>query len=67
MGFKSEADPDLYYIFVAIDLLVLVLYADDLFLIGLEKLIVGCKVAMVVEFEMKDIDMMHYLLGLEVW
>jgi hypothetical protein len=38
-----------------------------LFLTGAKKLIAGCKANMVVEFEMKDIDMMHYFLGLEVW
>jgi hypothetical protein len=36
-----------------------VLYVDDLFIIGAKKLIVGCKVNMVVEFEMKDIAMMN--------
>jgi hypothetical protein len=44
-----------------------VLYVDDLFLTGAEKLIAGCKADMAVEFEMKDIGMMHYFLGLEVW
>jgi hypothetical protein len=29
---KSEADPNLYYIVVGTDMLVLVLYVDDLFL-----------------------------------
>jgi hypothetical protein len=68
MGFtKSEADPNLYYIFVGTDLLILVLYVDDLFLIGTKKLIAGCKADMATEFEMKDIGMMHYFLGLEVW
>jgi hypothetical protein len=44
MGFtKSEADPNLYYIFVGTDLLILVLYVDDLFLTGAKKLIAGCK------------------------
>jgi hypothetical protein len=48
---KSEADPNLYYIFifVEIDMLILVLYVDDLFLIGAEKLIAGCKAEMVME------------------
>jgi hypothetical protein len=40
---------------------------DDLFLIGDEKLIVGCKRELVSEFKMKDLDLMHYFLGLEVW
>jgi hypothetical protein len=44
-----------------------VLYVDDLFLLGAKKLIVGCKADMEDEFEMKDMDMMHYFLGLEVW
>ena len=44
MGFtKSEVDPNLYYIFVGTDLLVLVLYVDDLFLTCIEKLIVRRK------------------------
>jgi hypothetical protein len=68
MGFtKSREDPNLYYIFVETDLFILVLYAYDLFLTGADKLVVGCKADMIVEFEMKDIDMMHYFLDLEVW
>jgi hypothetical protein len=67
LGFtKNEANINLYYIFVGSDLLVLVLYVDDLFLIGADKFILGCKTNMATEFEMKDIDMMHYFLGLEV-
>jgi hypothetical protein len=40
---------------------------DDLFLTGDENLIVGCKRELSSEFEMKDLGMMHYFLGLEVW
>jgi hypothetical protein len=54
-----------YYIFVEIDLLILVLYVDELFLIGENKIIVGYKAKMKVEFK-KDIDMMHYFLGLDI-
>jgi hypothetical protein len=68
MGFtKSEVDPNLYFILVGSDPLILVLYVDDLFLIGAEEIIVGCKVDLASEFEMKDIGLMHYFLGLEVW
>jgi hypothetical protein len=64
---KSEADSNLYYIFVETDLLILVFYVDDLFLTDAEKFIAGCKADMAIEFEMKDICMMHYFLGLKVW
>ena len=42
------------------------LYVDDLFLIGEEKIITECKKKLVVEFEMKDLGLMHYFIGLEV-
>jgi hypothetical protein len=41
---KSEVDPNMYFILVATDPLILVLYVDDLFLTGAEDLIAGCKV-----------------------
>jgi hypothetical protein len=68
LGFtKSDADPNLYYKVENGGLLILVLYVDDLFLTGDEKLIVGCKRELTSEFEMKDLGLMHYFLGLEVW
>jgi hypothetical protein len=47
--------------------LILVLYVDDLFLTGDEQLIADCKANLAVEFEMKELGMMHYFLGLEFW
>jgi hypothetical protein len=68
LGFnKSVVDPNLYYKTVNGESLILVLYVDDLFLTGTESLIVECKYALASEFEMKDLGMMHYFLGLEVW
>jgi hypothetical protein len=68
MGFtKSEADSNLYYILVWGEPLILVLYVDDLFMTGLEKLIADCKRDLAAEFEMKDLELMLYFLGLEVW
>ena len=64
---KNEADPNLCYIVVGEDLLILVLYIDDLFITWDDRLIGGCKKDLALEFEMKDIDLMHYFLGLEVW
>jgi hypothetical protein len=46
---------------------ILLLYVDDLFLTGEEKLITECKKKLAAEFEMKDLGLMHYFLGLEVW
>jgi hypothetical protein len=68
LGFnKSVADLNLYYHIVGDKCLILVLYVDDLFLTGLERLIAECKRALTSDFEMKDLGMMHYFLGLEVW
>jgi hypothetical protein len=64
MGFtKSEADSNLYYIIVGGEPLILVLYVDDLFLTGSEKLIAECKRDLASEYEMKDLGLMHYFVG----
>ena len=47
--------------------LILVLYVDDLFLTCADPLIHQCKRELASEFETKDLELMHYLLGLEVW
>ena len=38
-----------------------------MFLTGEEKLVLDSKRKLVAKFEMKDLGMMHYFLGLEVW
>ena len=68
LGFvKSDADPNLYYLMVENEPLILVLYVDDLFLIGPSKLIQDCKKNLEAKFYMKDMGLMHYFLRLEVW
>eukprot|EP00253_Pinus_taeda_P017758 PITA_17758 len=70
LGFtKSEADANLYHIVVEGKLLiiVIVLYVDDLILIADEKLIKSCKENFAREFEVKDLGLRHYFLGMEVW
>jgi hypothetical protein len=68
LGFeKSEVDPNLYFIVVGEDPFILLLYVDDLFITGAERLISSCKESLASEFEMTDIGLMHYFLGLEVW
>ena len=42
------------------------LYVDDLLLTGDERLIDQCKMELTSKFEMKDLGLMHYFLGLEV-
>ena len=49
------------------DPLILLLYVDDLFITGRERPIAACKKDLAVEYEMTDIGLMHYFLGLEVW
>jgi hypothetical protein len=44
-----------------------ILYVDDLFIIGAELLIADCKLGLASEFEMTDVGLMHYFLGMEVW
>jgi hypothetical protein len=63
---QNEVDPNIYYKNFGTYLLILVLYVDDLFLVGAKKFIAGCKADMATKLKI-DIDMMHYFLGLEVW
>ena len=68
LGFtKSKADSNLYYKVEDGNLVMLLLYVDDLFVIGMDGLIADTKRKLAAEFEMKDLGMMHYFLGMEVW
>ena len=68
LGFtKSKLDSNLCFKVEYGRPMMLLSYVNDLFLIEKEELI---KVAIrrhAAHFEMKDLDMMQYLLGLEVW
>ena len=67
MGFvKSEANSNLCYLMVGGEPLILVLYVEDLFLTRSPRIIDDCKRDLATEFEMKDLGLMHYILGLEV-
>ena len=67
MGFtKSKADSNIYYKVEDGNLVMLLLYVDDLFVTGMDGLIADTKINIVAEFEMKDLGMMHYFLGMEV-
>ena len=45
------------------DPLILVLYVDDIFITGVERLIVGFKKILASTFEMKYIGLIHYFVG----
>jgi hypothetical protein len=68
LGFtKSKVDSNLYFKVMNDEPIIFLLYEDELLLTGEERLIKDCTKKLVAEFEMKDLGMMHYLLGLEVW
>ena len=68
LGFtKSKADSNHYYKVKYGNLLMLLLYGDDLFVTGTDVLIADTKRKLAAEFKMKDLGMMHYFLGMEVW
>ena len=61
LGFSmSDVDPNLYFKVVKNQLLILVLYVDDLFVNGDKKFISWCKREITFEFNMKDLGLMHY-------
>ena len=67
LGFtKSKVDPNPYLMVVEDEPVILFLYVDDLFLTGKEKQIMESKKKLAEEFEMKDLGLMHYFLGLEI-
>ena len=46
---------------------ILLLYIDDVLLIEEAELITNERSRLATDFEMKDLGMMHYFLGMEVW
>ena len=64
---KSKSNTNLYFKVIDYEHGILLLYVDELFLTGNEKHIKECKKKLAEEFEMKDLGLMHYFLGLEVW
>ena len=68
LGFtKSKEDSNLYYKIEDHGIMILLLYVDDLFLTGGDNTIIECQKKLAAYFEMKDLGMTHYFLGLEVW
>ena len=68
MGFtKSKADPNIYLKVVEDELVILLLYVDELSLRGNAKQVMQSKKKLAEDFEMKYLGLMPYFLGLEVW
>ena len=60
LGFtKCKSDSNLYYNIENDGVMILLLYVDDLVQIGEDNPLIECKKKLVLEFEMKDIGMMH--------
>ena len=64
---KSKYDPNLYFQVMHHEPIILLFYVDDLFFRGNEKHVVECKKKLVEEFELNNLGLMHYFIGLEVW
>ena len=62
---KSKADSNLYFKVECGRPVMILLYVDDLFLT--DELIKDSRRIFDTEFEMKDLGMIHYFLGMEVW
>ena len=63
----GKVDYNLYFKVEGGRPVMLLLYVDDLFLTGKEELIKDARRRLPTKFEIKDLGMMHYFLGMEVW
>ena len=68
LGFtESKANSNLCFTIEGRRPVMLLLYVNDLFLTGKEEIIRDARRILATDFEMKDLDMMHYFLGMDVW
>jgi hypothetical protein len=64
---RFHSDPNVYTKKVGIQLIILFLYVDDLILTGSDpKILTHVKSNVKKKFDMKDLDYLHYFLGLHV-
>ena len=68
-GFKHYIfDPNLYVKHVDDNIIVIVLDVDDLIIIGNQLLLIqNMKSELQKQFEMTDLGILHYFLGLQIW
>ena len=68
LGFiESKVDSNLYFKVEGGRPTIILLYVDDMFLIGKEELFRDARRRLDTYFKMKNPGIMHYLLGMEVW
>ena len=68
LGFtESKEDSNLCFKVEGGRPVMLLLYDDDLFLTGKKELIKDARRRLDADFKIKDLGMMHYFLGMEVW
>eukprot|EP00253_Pinus_taeda_P034120 PITA_34120 len=68
LGFsKSYVDPNLYIKVVKDELVIFLLYVDDLLMTSVEAHIHECKKKLPAKFNMKNLGLIYYCLRLEVW
>ena len=68
IGFtESKVDSNIYFKVEGRIPVMLLLYVNDLFLTWKEELIKDASRRLATKFEMKDLGMMYYFLGMEVW
>ena len=67
LGFtKGDVDENIYHILVVRKCIIFFfIYVDDFIIIGDERLIRSCKEDLAMEFEMKDLGLIHHILRLE--
>ena len=63
----SKEDSNLYLKVEGGKPMMLQLYIDDLFVTGEDDLIADTNKSLSTNFKIKNLGMMHYLLGMEVW
>ena len=68
LGFtKSKEDSNLCFKVEGGRPVMFLLYVDKLFMTRKEELIKVARRRLTTEFEMKDLGMVHYFLGMEMW
>ena len=65
---RSENEPTLYIKKKENDIFIICIYVDDIIYMGSTQYLINeFKLSIMLEFDMTDLDLLHYFLGLEVY